>query len=312
MVKLLVGALLALTAANSIAGSMYISKDKDGQVSLAKITPISNSNKFTKNVIVTKYSNNVAKKPKTYTTSEVVAMPSVQGNTYVSGEKTSVVTDNVAKYYKPVDLSQSDMENFEYRKATEKVKIIKNNDIDETHNQMISNNYTLLGSSVFLSREIQDSAFLPHAKKLGANSVVIHLTGGSSISYAIDDMNEVDPNSLPHVYRYTAEFYVKDDKSKKPGQLGVFYSEIPIEKRNSYQRNTGAYVKNITKGSRAYIANIVPEDVVIAINGKNIIEIEDFTRIKNDELKIRKDLVFTIIRLVNNEPREIKIPVSFS
>lgn len=43
MVKLLVGALLALTAVNSVAGNMYVYKDKGGQVLLTNVNPSRNS-----------------------------------------------------------------------------------------------------------------------------------------------------------------------------------------------------------------------------------------------------------------------------
>lgn len=55
MIKLLVGALLALTAANSIAGNMYIYKEKGGQVLLTNVNPSGNFDKFTKDVKVTYY-----------------------------------------------------------------------------------------------------------------------------------------------------------------------------------------------------------------------------------------------------------------
>ena len=60
MLKLLVGALLALTAANSVAGNMYIYKDKGGQVLLTSVNLSSNFDKFTKKVKVTYYRDDKA------------------------------------------------------------------------------------------------------------------------------------------------------------------------------------------------------------------------------------------------------------
>jgi hypothetical protein len=53
VVKLLIGSLLALTAANAVAGNMYIYKDKGGQVLLTHVNPTSDFDKFTKKVKVT-------------------------------------------------------------------------------------------------------------------------------------------------------------------------------------------------------------------------------------------------------------------
>ena len=50
MVKLLVSALLALTAVNALAGNMYIYKDKGGQVLLTNVNPSGNYDKFNKTV----------------------------------------------------------------------------------------------------------------------------------------------------------------------------------------------------------------------------------------------------------------------
>lgn len=55
MVKLLAGALLALTAANSVAGNMYIYKDQDGKVLATNVNPSGNVDKFQKVVKVTYY-----------------------------------------------------------------------------------------------------------------------------------------------------------------------------------------------------------------------------------------------------------------
>lgn len=53
MIRLLVGAVLALTAVNVIAGNMYIYKDKGGQVLLTNVNTSGNFDKFTKTVKVT-------------------------------------------------------------------------------------------------------------------------------------------------------------------------------------------------------------------------------------------------------------------
>ena len=60
MVKLLVGALLTLTAANSVAGNITIYKDKSGEVLLTSVNPSGNFDKFTKKVKVTDYRDDKA------------------------------------------------------------------------------------------------------------------------------------------------------------------------------------------------------------------------------------------------------------
>lgn len=48
MVKIIIGALLALISANTIAGNMYVYKDKDGQVLLINVNPSGSSHRSTK------------------------------------------------------------------------------------------------------------------------------------------------------------------------------------------------------------------------------------------------------------------------
>ena len=60
MLKLLVGALLTLTAANSVAGNITIYKDKGGKVLLTSVNPSDNFVKFTKKVKVTNYRDDKA------------------------------------------------------------------------------------------------------------------------------------------------------------------------------------------------------------------------------------------------------------
>ena len=60
MVKLLVSALLALTAANALAGNMYIYKDKGGQTLLTNVNPSGNFDKFVKKVKKSNQTQNVS------------------------------------------------------------------------------------------------------------------------------------------------------------------------------------------------------------------------------------------------------------
>ncbi len=83
MLKLLVGALIALTAANSVAGNMYIYKDKGGQVLLTSVNPSGNFDKFTKKVKVTYY---VDKNSKGNNSNKKQAVSEVQNVSYSRSE----------------------------------------------------------------------------------------------------------------------------------------------------------------------------------------------------------------------------------
>ena len=319
IVKILIGSLLTLIAANAVAGSIYIYESKSGPV-LLKVDSANKNVKFDKNVKVTYYKD-VGKE--TINTSQLKYSTNEKDNrskdTYIKVNEniqraTKVVqqsestTNNVAKFYKPENWSQSDKKNFEYLKGAEEVKVIQNNDLSEVHNLMSANGYSLLGSSTFSDRNLSNHIFISQAKKLGASYVVIYKQNTSTVTYDVND----DLNNLDYAYQYSAGFYVKDNSHKNPNILGISTSDIPLDKRNKFQRNTGAYINNVTKGSRAYFANVILEDVVIAVNGKEVQVVEDLNGLKESELKTTKNLNLTIIRLINNEPKEIQIPISFN
>jgi len=215
---------------------------------------------------------------------------------------------NVSKYYKPIELNKGIKQNLEYLKPSEKVELIYRNDIHQGINYVLSSGYRLVGHSEFLDRTLADSVFIAQAKKVGAQRVLIHKQGVTQSSYGVED----DLNNLNHGYHYYAAFFVKDNFFKEPNALGLSFGDIPLEKTKLYQRNTGAYVFSVIQNSRAYTSNILVEDVITAINDKKVLKREDVNQIKDAELKKSKTLNFTITRIVNNEPREVQIPVSFN
>lgn len=322
IIKIVIGSLLALSAVDAVAGNMYIFKDKYGQQLLINnVSQSEESDKFTKKIKTTYYKDTNKESIKPISQKQPVNERdnrnkdtyvkvdyNVQSATKVVRQPKSVTTDNVAKFYKPLDWLHKDKNNFEYLKSTEDVKVIEDNDINKTYNLMLANGYILIGSSQFNDRNLPNSIFISQAKKLGASYVSIYKKNSSTVSYDVND----DLNNLDYAYQYVVDFYVKDNFFKKPNMLGINFGEIPLEKRVQLQRNTGAYVGNVVKDSRAYFANIVLEDVIIAVNGKEVRGAEDLDKLKESELKMTKNLNLTIIRLINNEPKEIQILVSFN
>ena len=72
------------------------------------------------------------------------------------------------------------------------------------------------------------------------------------------------------------------------------------------------YIKTIFQDGRAYNANMLVGDVIIKINNIDIKSDNDFHIAKESELKKGNTLEYTLLRLVNNELREIKIPITYN
>lgn len=213
---------------------------------------------------------------------------------------------NVSKYYKALDIPPEDKRYYEYKKPSQKVDVIEGG--DSAHGLILSQGYQPIGYSEFKDRALPDSAFTTQANKIGAQKVLVTKQGKTTVTYYSDD----DLNNLDHGYHYAVIFYVKSNFQKEPHALGITITDIPLEKTKNYQRNTGSYVTNVIKGSRAYTSNILIEDVITTINGREVLDARSFDKIKNEELEKDRTLNFSITRIVNNEAREVQIPVSFN
>lgn len=69
---------------------------------------------------------------------------------------------------------------------------------------------------------------------------------------------------------YFASYWVKQDTSKM--RLGVRYGPLNDAQRTALQRNTGVNVAIVVAGTPAFSANILEGDIVLAINGEDVID----------------------------------------
>ena len=197
---------------------------------------------------------------------------------------------------------------FEYLKPNEQVEVLEvfTSSVD-SYNSFIEKGYALIGESIFSDWRLPKNSLVAQAKKVGATVVTFSKSSESTVSYTKSD----DPNNLDFIYNYHVVFYVKTNYFKNPNALGIIIGQIPLEARKTYQRNTGVYVANVVQGTKAYNVNILNDDVIIAINDNPILTADDFDNIKAKELKKTKVLDFKILRQVNNELKELNIPINF-
>lgn len=228
---------------------------------------------------------------------------------YVKQTNNTTKRDNISKYYTPTEYDDTIKKEFIYNKNTKEISYLESNiDNWETDfKDFQSKGFYLLGTSLFSDRKIDKSKFLSQAHMLGASAVVVYSKGASAVQYSKYD----DPNDLDNIYSYRADFYIKSNYKNNKDTIGLSLSSIPLDKRANLQRNTGAYVYNVIEGTRAYRANILIGDAIIAINDTEIIDINEFNNIKSRELKRNKVLNLTIVRNVNKEIKTVVIPISF-
>lgn len=220
----------------------------------------------------------------------------------------NALANNYTKYFEPAKYPASYQPVFEPLKPNQQIEIVHLSTNDIQLRQWIEKGYSVIGTSQFSDRKLPDNLAIAQAKKVGASLVVIDTLATSNNSYTSDD----DLNNLDVAYQYAVFFLAIDNSWKKPNTIGIRMGEIPLDRKSIYQRNTGVYVSEIIKNSRAYYANIINGDVIIGINNIPVYEPEQFNQLKEQELLKAKTITFTILRPVNGDLREIQIPVNFN
>lgn len=108
MVKILVGALLVLTAAHAVAGNMYIYKDKDGKVLAVNVNPSSSPKKLNRDT-----SNKAIKTTVEKGKENAISNPTINYKRYeIEDEETAAeisrAIDNLSKYSKKEEVKSGD------------------------------------------------------------------------------------------------------------------------------------------------------------------------------------------------------------
>lgn len=76
-------------------------------------------------------------------------------------------------------------------------------------------------------------------------------------------------------YDQSASFWVKTT----PPRLGVFPRDLTPQERNTYQRNRGVVAAAVTKGSPAFLADLLRGDVLVRIGSDDIVDAETFYKL---------------------------------
>lgn len=87
-------------------------------------------------------------------------------------------------------------------------------------------------------------------------------------------------------------------------KLGIQYRDLTIEERQENERNSGVYVVDVIRDMPAYESNIIPGDVIIAINS---LQIKNMSQAQPlfEAIDTENDVKIRLIR--NGEEREIVV-----
>ncbi len=83
-------------------------------------------------------------------------------------------------------------------------------------------------------------------------------------------------------YDYSAYFFIPmTDETKSFYMPGITVSDLTQQDRDSFKQNTGCLVCVVYKNSTAFYANLARNDIIVNINGTQILTMKDFLNYKN-------------------------------
>jgi hypothetical protein len=171
--------------------------------------------------------------------------------------------------------------------------------------RMYEDGYGLIGTAAFTGRDFDDGLAVDQAKKVGAaivavrqeyrntetgvrtyqvpttsrgeHSGTINTTDGpvyySGSTTVRGTTTEVVPYSVDK-YSYSAMFF---SKLRRSG-LGFLYSDMTAEEKRTAETNRGVVVTAVRKESPAYLANIVPGDILVSVDFYEVSDRESASR----------------------------------
>jgi hypothetical protein len=135
--------------------------------------------------------------------------------------------------------------------------------------------YTLLGVSEFQGPVLSDGALRFQAKQVGADVVLrsraylrtaTPATGLPSSLYLHESHIGLVRRVTYRLYEYDTGFF----RRGLPAILGILYGPTPSEIRQKLERSTGAFVFVVRNGSPAFNANILEGDVILKMDGEDV------------------------------------------
>ncbi len=196
-------------------------------------------------------------------------------------------------------------------------QVIIGKNIETDNIDMLENGFYSIGYSSFQAANATREAAIDQAKKVHAAAVVLYgkyshtesgaipvvisnpsqtvttyhsgnISGsGGSATYTGASTSTVPGGSTTHLipysvnkFDYGATFWIKT----RPPALGIFTDNLPPERKQELQRNTGVIVVAVVKNSPAFYANILRGDVVVKIGDTPVGDGKHFSSMSRDFL----------------------------
>jgi membrane-associated protease RseP (regulator of RpoE activity) len=152
---------------------------------------------------------------------------------------------------------------------------------------MAENGYAMLGSSVFNARIVDERGAIAQGRKVHASVVILY--SGKNIGTLSGPMPLALPDSktwasygtraayIPFAVRrpdHLATYWIK----LAPPTFGISADDLTLEASRQLGSNKGMLVHAVVKGSPAFDANILRNDIITSIGGLPVYNDESFVK----------------------------------
>jgi hypothetical protein len=194
-------------------------------------------------------------------------------------------------------------------------RLVTSEDMESDTQRMRENGYLLLGRSQFQSATVDEKQALAQAKTVGAEVVMVNRRFASRVTESVpmtewipgqrtDQTEQVvilEEDKKPKVVQRTTttevqgEFrttYVDQSVSyfefaatywarMKPPAFGVNVKELSHDAKVELGTNKGVQVRVVLKGSPAYDADLLKDDIILTVNGEDVTDPRGFFALVN-------------------------------
>lgn len=198
-------------------------------------------------------------------------------------------------------INENEVKYLETLKDGQNPVIVKTDNIGQEIDRYFAKNYKIIGVSAFNGPMESDENFINHAIDVKATLVLqsSRFTNSQLVSTPLftpngfGGINTTAMHSQQMRYHQEAVFMAKNAKLPR---FGIYLIDLTPNQRKKFERNSGAIVRVVNEGTPAFYSNIIPDDLIIAIDGDAVIGAEHLGQmLANVPLSANK-VVFTIIR----------------
>ena len=205
-----------------------------------------------------------------------------------------------SKWYDPW-IEASDYSQLITLKEGQQPKIRRSYNIDNDINELLSENYEIIGKTGFNGTASDDKDLDENIRKQCIqNGATIALY---EIEYTDTRSGTFSSGGSYNIRRYDYVVYYFAESKNEINIIGLWVTDLNNKKRQELQRNTGAVVYVVYKYSPAFFANILKDDIIIKLNDEEIRNRRDFN-FSSYFLSKGDEVIIEIIR--NNKEQIIK------